>query len=138
MQFKVPQDVQIADKIVGPLTLRQLIIVFAGGGLDYMLYMSLARTWEWGIWAPPVFIIAVITISFAFIKVNNVEFYVYLLLLFEYYTVPRKRFFNRRDSLTQYSVFNQTQVKKTEDINKKKDNEAKINDINEALKYINK
>lgn len=27
MQYKIPQNVQLEDKIVGPLTLKQLIIV---------------------------------------------------------------------------------------------------------------
>ena len=43
MQFKIPQDVQRADKIVGPLTLRELIIVGIGGGFTYA-----ACTLVWG------------------------------------------------------------------------------------------
>lgn len=31
MQYKIPQNVQIEDKIVGPLTLKQLIICGVGG-----------------------------------------------------------------------------------------------------------
>ena len=46
MQFKVPQDVQRADRIVGPLTLRQLIICGIGFTISYGIYTVLGRDYE--------------------------------------------------------------------------------------------
>lgn len=40
MQFSVPQFVEIEDKIIGPLTLKQFLILL-GGGLIELLYRSI-------------------------------------------------------------------------------------------------
>ena len=45
MQYKIPQNVRIEDKIVGPLTLKQLIILGVGGGITYAIYVALARVY---------------------------------------------------------------------------------------------
>ena len=46
MQAKVPQNVQMADKIVGPLTLRHMIILGAGGGLAYLVFTILSKNFR--------------------------------------------------------------------------------------------
>ena len=43
MQYKVPQDVQREDTIIGPLTLKQLGILGVGGGIAYGIYISLGK-----------------------------------------------------------------------------------------------
>lgn len=91
MQFKVPQDVQRADRIVGPLTLRHMIILGIGGGLAYVIYVILARTYFWEVWLPPVAVIVVITILIAFIKIYNMSFGKFFLLFIEYSILPRQR-----------------------------------------------
>lgn len=91
MQFKIPQDVQMEDKIVGPLTLKQLLIVAVGGGLDYVLYVSLSKVYVLTVWILPVVIIALLTLAIAFIKIQSIPFMRYILLSMEYYLKPRKR-----------------------------------------------
>ncbi|HCW31934.1 MAG: hypothetical protein UT36_C0003G0104 [Candidatus Peregrinibacteria bacterium GW2011_GWF2_39_17] len=91
MQFKIPQNVQMEDKIVGPLTLKQLIIVAVGGGIDYFIYVSLARVYVLTVWIVPVAVIGLITLAIAFIKIQGISFIRYLLLSFEFYLKPRKR-----------------------------------------------
>lgn len=90
-QYKVPQNVQREDTIIGPLTLKQLIIVGIGGGIAYATYISLAKTYFIEIWLPPVAIITIITLLFAFVKVHNLKFHVYLANLIEYKVLPKKR-----------------------------------------------
>jgi len=41
MQFKVPQFLDIEDKIFGPFTFRQFIYLAGGGGLCFVLYKAL-------------------------------------------------------------------------------------------------
>lgn len=43
MQFSVPQFVEIEDKIIGPLTLKQFLILLGGGLLEF-LYYSIFKT----------------------------------------------------------------------------------------------
>lgn len=38
MQFQVPQNIDLEDKIVGPLTLKQFLYLLVGGMLDYAWY----------------------------------------------------------------------------------------------------
>ncbi len=46
MQFQVPQFIETEDKIIGPLSLRQFIIVGVGFGFSALLYFIL-QTWLW-------------------------------------------------------------------------------------------
>jgi len=38
MQFSVPQFTEVEDKIIGPLTLKQFLILLAGGGVIVLVY----------------------------------------------------------------------------------------------------
>ena len=91
MQAKVPQNVQMADKIVGPLTLKHMIIIGAGGGLAYLIYTILSRDSFWEVWLPPVAIVSIITLLIAFVKIHNVSFGKFALLFLEHLLIPRKR-----------------------------------------------
>lgn len=91
MQFKVPQDVLRSDKIVGPLTMRQLIIVAIGGGLDYSLYIILSKQYLVEIWLVPVVLIGLITAAFAFFRYHDILFEKFALIFVEYKFKPRNR-----------------------------------------------
>jgi hypothetical protein len=91
MQFKVPQDVQREDTIIGPITLKQMIIIGVGGGIAYAIYVSLAKTYYMEIWLPPVAIILALTAAFAFLKVYNMTFEKFVMRFFEYNMLARKR-----------------------------------------------
>jgi len=41
MQFKVPQFLEIEDKIFGPFTFKQFVYLAGGAGLSYMLFKLL-------------------------------------------------------------------------------------------------
>lgn len=91
MQFKVPQDVQREDTIIGPLTLKQLGILGLGGGLAYAIYVSLAKTYFMEIWLPPVAIVGGLTLAIAFLKIHDLSFGYYIMYLVEYNLLPKKR-----------------------------------------------
>lgn len=91
MQFKVPQNVQREDRIVGPLTLKQMIIIAIGGSIAYGLYVSLARYYIWITWLPPVAIVSIVTIAFAFVKPLGLSFTKWVLLWIQFSLLPRDR-----------------------------------------------
>jgi len=93
MQYKIPQNVQIEDKIVGPLTLKQLIILGVGGGLSYAIYVALAKTYYWQVWLIPVGIPALLTLAIAFLKISGIPFGKWVFLMIEYAVNPKKRTF---------------------------------------------
>ena len=92
MQFKVPQDVQREDTIVGPLTFMQLIICAVGGGLTYGIYTGFKKAeYSWPVWILPVLFTAAATIAIAFVKVHDMTFIRYLGSLLVYHFLPKKR-----------------------------------------------
>ena len=91
--FKVPQNVQREDTIIGPITMRQLIICGAGGAITYVIYVSLAAKYYVEVWLLPVALSAILTATFAFVKIHGMTFITFLLYLIEYVFLPRKRVF---------------------------------------------
>lgn len=67
MQFQIPQFIDVENKIVGPLTLRQFLYLAAAGLLSFMLFFAL-QMWLW--FLITVFL-AVIALALAFIKYNG-------------------------------------------------------------------
>ncbi|MBI4085616.1 MAG: PrgI family protein [Candidatus Liptonbacteria bacterium] len=67
MQFQVPQFVDIEDKIVGPLTLKQFLYIGSAVGLSLLLFF-IVQLWLW-------FILSILIISGAaglsLIKING-------------------------------------------------------------------
>ena len=91
MQFKVPQDVQREDRIVGPLTLKQLIICGIGGSAAYAVYVQLGKNYTLITSLPPTIIVAGITMVFAFVRPLDMSFTQWLLRWVEFALVPRER-----------------------------------------------
>jgi hypothetical protein len=86
-QFKVPQNVQRADTIIGPLTMVQLIVAVVGGGLAYGIYLSLQSPVNIVVSV----VIAAITAAFALIHVHDLSFGKYLSVMALYLLKPRLR-----------------------------------------------
>ena len=69
MQFQVPQNIDLEDKIIGPLTLIQFLYCIGGGVIVYLLFMTL--TWKnfffWLLAVP----IGLVALSMAFLKIQD-------------------------------------------------------------------
>jgi len=91
MQFKVPQNVEREDHIIGPVTMKQMIICTVGGGMAYSVYVFLAQRYTMEIWLPPTAFLALLTIAIAFVKVNNIPFTKWVLLLVEFFLTANRR-----------------------------------------------
>lgn len=73
MQFKVPQNIDMQDKIVGPLTMTQFLYVLVGGMIDYVLLQTISTRY------PAIFFaialpIAGFSLAMAFLKINEIPF----------------------------------------------------------------
>ncbi len=137
MQFKVPQNVQRADQIVGPLTLRQLIICGIGGIIAYGLYVSLAKYYIWITWLPPVAIISVITIAFAFVRPIDLNFEKWILLWLEFFLLPRKRTWLQASAEFLPSAYGAEKAKSTTVI-KAEQKAAEVEDKHKKLEELTK
>jgi hypothetical protein len=74
MQFKVPQFIDIEDKLFGPFTFRQFVYMVGGGGMIFVIYRLLP------FWIGIFLIIPIGILSFLliFYKINEKPFIYYL------------------------------------------------------------
>ncbi|MEK7105958.1 MAG: PrgI family protein [Patescibacteria group bacterium] len=74
MQFKVPQFIDIEDKLFGPFTFRQFVYMVGGGGMIFVIY-KLLPLWI-GIFL--IIPIAGLSLLLVFYKINEKPFIYYL------------------------------------------------------------
>jgi len=74
MQFKVPQFLDIEDKIFGPFTFREFVYLAGGAGFCYILYKLLGLVFG----VIPILIVAGFSLALTFYRPNNKPF-IYML-----------------------------------------------------------
>ncbi len=70
MQFKVPQFLEIEDKIFGPFTFKEFIYLIGGGGMCFVIYKLLGLFWG----AIPILLIGGFAGMLTFYRPNNKPF----------------------------------------------------------------
>lgn len=70
MQFKVPQFLDIEDKIFGPFTFSQFAYLVGGAGISYFLYKLLGLTLGF----IPIALVVSLALALTFYKPNNKPF----------------------------------------------------------------
>ena len=80
-QYKIPQNLDIEDKILGPFTLKQFLYMIVGGVSIYILFNILVPI-SFMAFLIPAIPIALVTLAFVFVKINErpfAEFIIYFL-----------------------------------------------------------
>ena len=86
-QFIVPQFIDVEDKIIGPITTRQFIIILAG-----FLIIGLAyKIFDFTLFVTFGLLVLAITSLFAFFKINGRPFHFFILNLFQTFKRPKLR-----------------------------------------------
>ena len=96
-QFIVPQFIDVEDKILGPISVRQFIIILTGSGLIvgmYQILVSLAN--QTAVFGFTAFGILALTVAFAFVRVNGRPFHLFLLNVLQSLKNPRMRLWNNQ------------------------------------------
>jgi len=91
-QFTVPQFIDVENKIIGPLTVRQFMIILAAAviiGLSYKLF-------DFTLFLTIGAVTLILAALFAFIKINGRAFHMFLLNLFQTVRRPSVRIWNNR------------------------------------------
>lgn len=70
MQFKVPQFLDIEDKIFGPFTFKQFVYLAGGAGIAYFLFKALGLL----VGLIPIAIVVGLALALAFYRPNNKPF----------------------------------------------------------------
>lgn len=98
---KIPQDVQVEDRIIGPITLRHIIIIAIGAGISYAIWAAVTQAGPPSIpvtifaWSP-----TVIAAAFAFIKINDLSLFKMILLMVEQAGKPNTRYWAQHSGIS--------------------------------------
>lgn len=115
MQFVVPQFIEVESKVIGPISVRQFIILMATAGIMFIWYSIFSTV--------PFLIISVFTFAiggtFAFAKVNSQPFHEFALSLTQTIRRPKLSLWHR--VIKQQVVIKSTRKDKKEDRLKSKD-----------------
>ncbi len=98
-QFIVPQFIEVEDKIFGPITVRQFLILLVGSLTEFLVY----RFADFQLFVLLTALIGGTTLLFAFAKINGQTFHYFLLNLFQTLRRPSiriwRKFYTKSDLL---------------------------------------
>ncbi|MEI6378501.1 MAG: PrgI family protein [Candidatus Falkowbacteria bacterium] len=77
-QFTVPQFIDVEDKVIGPLSVRQFIILISGAVLIAICY----KAFDFTLFVVSGILITFVAALFAFVKISGMPFHFFLLNLF--------------------------------------------------------
>ncbi len=97
MRYKVPQNIDMQDRIVGPLTLIQFMYLLIGGAICYALFQILSL---------PIFVIlalpvAIFTLALAFFKIQDQPFSKFIGAALGYFLKPKNLVWRKKDGSAQ-------------------------------------
>jgi len=91
MQFKVPQNIDMQDKIIGPLTLTQFFYLLFGGLVIYILFNKLVLNGYNFIFFILAIPIGFFSFAMAFLRVQDRPFPSFFMAFVQYLRQPRAR-----------------------------------------------
>lgn len=91
MQFKVPQNIDMQDRIIGPLTLSQFFYLLFGAIIIYILFTHLMPAGLGFIFFVLAVPVGAISFSLAFVKINDRPFSNFLISGLNFLLRPRQR-----------------------------------------------
>src|SRR3989344_5636802 len=80
MDFKVPQFIEIEDKIFGPFSFKQFLYLAGGAGIIYLLYKALPFILA----LIPILIVGGLSLALTFYRINDKPFIFILEAYFKY------------------------------------------------------
>ncbi|MEI6596837.1 MAG: PrgI family protein [bacterium] len=86
-QFVVPQFIDIEDKIIGPITTRQFVIMLVG----FLIIAVFYKLFDFSLFATSGLLVLLITGIFAFLKINGRPFHYFVLNLLQTFKRSRLR-----------------------------------------------
>lgn len=90
-QFVVPQFIDVEDKIFGPITTRQFIILLVAGIVIFLAF----RFGDLALFIVTLALVGGLALLFAFVKINGQQFHFFLLNLLQTSRKPSLRIWNK-------------------------------------------
>lgn len=116
-QFTVPQFIDVEDKIIGPITVRQFIIILA----SFLIAVAAYRIFTFSAFLVISIIVFGIAAVFAFYRVNGMPFHFFVLNFFQTFSRPTLRVWNLAIGKIETEFINESEAKKDELKTRKQD-----------------
>ena len=129
MQFKVPQKIDIEDKIIGPLSMVQFVYAVVGGFLTYTVFTKLPAPFGWFLG----FIVGILTFMVVFVKINGHPFTHFLRNALIYFVSPKTRIWHKGDSDVSVQIYQPAAQKKVDPYASKHYNKADFERLAQVL-----
>ena len=108
-QFTVPQFIDVEDKIIGPVTTRQFVIILAGCLLIAISY----KLFDFSLFVTVGILLLGITGTIAFARINGRPFHFFILNLIQTFKRPGLRVWNHKIYLKEdYNLAKEKIIKK--------------------------
>ncbi|KKP88457.1 MAG: hypothetical protein UR93_C0013G0017 [Berkelbacteria bacterium GW2011_GWA2_35_9] len=127
-RYKVPQNIDLQDKIFGPLTLFQFLYVLGGGMIFYVFFKN-QQTILMIFVGIPAFLIG---IALAFIKVNDQPFTKFIVSFVSFSLGVKKRIWRKTGQTATAEITPDKEVKKVKAPTKN----LSVNDINQIAQIL--
>ncbi|MEK7631243.1 MAG: PrgI family protein [Patescibacteria group bacterium] len=98
MQFVVPQFIDVEDKILGPFTVRQFILILFWGIMSFLqlkIFSMLTFIFLFIFWSGFMFLLA-------FVKINGRPFHYFILSILQTTRLPKLRLWHKEDTEYEY------------------------------------
>lgn len=130
MQFRVPQFIDLEDKVFGPFTLKQFGYLVGAGGLSFLVWTFIPIKFFAVLIIIP---IVALFFSLAFVKYNNRSFGEILESAFTYYTGAKIYTWKQPDVKKDETSVDQVVANTQKEIIIQKTNRDKIHDLSLGL-----
>ncbi|MFZ2189256.1 MAG: PrgI family protein [Candidatus Magasanikiibacteriota bacterium] len=90
-QFVVPQFIDVEDKIFGPITVRQFLILLFGGMVIFLAY----RYADFALFITLLATVGSLSLVFSFVKINGQTFHYFLLNIIQTIRRPSLRVWSK-------------------------------------------
>jgi hypothetical protein len=109
-QFVVPQNIDSEPKLLGPITPRQFLIIFAA-----VLFCALLKALlSFALFVAASIPVAIIALVVAFVKINGQSFHYFVLNIIQTFKKPKVRVWQKNLTDDYLRQFTQKEVKKEE------------------------
>lgn len=133
---KIPQNVYVEDRIIGPITLRQIMVVMISSGISYAIWAAMRSVGPiTGFQTVIAWIPAGIGTIFSFVTINGISLLKILLLSLEKIDKPSRRIWMPRQGIYINIVTKPKEKNSNPDIVKKtqQKGEAQIEELSKLL-----
>lgn len=109
-QFIVPQFIEVEDKIFGPITTRQFLILLAAGLVIFMAY----KYADFALFVTTLALVGGLALVFSFVKINGQTFHYFILNLIQSLRRPSLRIWYKDYSKEELDYLRKRKVEEVE------------------------